>query len=112
MEKITVTIDLKEKITSGIKKIVTGFAKAADSAHDFKRILTKTASELDKFEGISEQLNFPNFNALQLIAERVCDGFVAAAESGIAFEQSIADLQSITGIAGKDLESLARYGLK
>ncbi len=106
MEKITVTIDLKEKITSGIKKIVTGFAKAADSAHDFKRILTKTASELDKFEGISEQLNFPNFNALQLIAERVCDGFVAASESGIVFEQSIADLQSITGIAGKDLELL------
>lgn len=57
-------------------------------------------------------MNIPDLNALQMVAERVCDGFVAASESGIAFEQSIADLQSITGIAGKDLESLARYGLK
>ena len=34
MEKISITIDLKEKITSGIKKIVTGFAKVADTVYD------------------------------------------------------------------------------
>ena len=42
MEKISITIDLKEKITSGIKKIVTGFAKVADTVYDLHKHLTKT----------------------------------------------------------------------
>ena len=106
MEKISFTIDLKEKITSGIKKIVTGFAKAADSAHDFQQRMNKAVSTAKRLESVCSKMNIPDFNALQMVAERVCEVFVDASESGLKFEQSIADLQSITGIAGKDLDDL------
>lgn len=106
MEKVSLTIDLKEKVVDGLKKIITGFAKAADSAHDFQQSIKKTTSTAKQLESVCSKMNIPDLNALQMVAERVCDGFVAASESGIVFEQSIADLQSITGIAGKDLELL------
>ncbi len=106
MEKISFTVDLKEKITSGIKKIVAGFAKAADSAHDFQQRMDKTVSTAKRLESVCSKMKIPDFNALQMVAERVCDGFVVATESGMVFEQSIADLQSITGIAGKDVSGM------
>lgn len=42
MEKISFTLDLKEKVVEGLKKIITGFAKVADTVYDLHKHLTKT----------------------------------------------------------------------
>ena len=34
MEKVSFTIDLKEKVVEGLKKIITGFAKVADTVYE------------------------------------------------------------------------------
>ena len=34
MEKVSITIELKEKISSELKKMVSGFAKVADTVYD------------------------------------------------------------------------------
>ena len=34
MEKVSVTVELKEKISSELKKMVSGFAKVADTVYE------------------------------------------------------------------------------
>lgn len=46
------------------------------------------------------------FNQLSQFAESLSTAFSDLTKSGLNFQQSIADLSSITGIAGKDLQSL------
>lgn len=41
MEKISFTLDLKEKVVEGLKKIISGFAKVADTVYDLHKHLTK-----------------------------------------------------------------------
>lgn len=106
MEKVSITVELKEKISSELKKMVSGFAKVADTVYDLHKHLKKTNEEVENLNSISSKLNMPNLNAILDVADKITEVFVNASESGMAFEQSIADLQSITGIAGKDLESL------
>ncbi len=106
MEKVSITVELKEKISSELKKMVSGFAKVADTVYDLHKHLKKTNEEVENLNSISSKLNMPNLNAILDVADKISEVFVDASESGMRFEQSIADLQSITGIAGKDLESL------
>ena len=63
MEKVSFTIDLKEKVVEGLKKIITGFAKAADSAYDFQQNLKKTTSTTARFNSVCSSLKAPNLNA-------------------------------------------------
>lgn len=106
MEKVSITVELKEKLSSELKKMVSGFAKVADTVYELHKHLTKTNEEVENLNSISSKLNMPNLNAFLDVADKITEVFVDASESGLKFEQSIADLQSITGIAGKDLELL------
>lgn len=57
-------------------------------------------------------LSFVNINALVDIADKAATSFASLADKGISFGQSIADLSSITGIAGNDLERLTANARK
>ena len=67
--------------------------------------LTKQLTELDNV-GRGNGLGILNFSAGIQKAQGVAEGLTQAIAPAIGFNQSMADLSAITGIAGKDLERL------
>ena len=106
MEKVSFLVELKEKIFSQLKKIREGFKNISNDVNETQKKIDGLTSTTSRFKSVCSELEMPNINAWLQVVDRVKEGFNQTADAGMAFEQSIADLQSITGIAGKDLESL------
>lgn len=107
MKNVSFTIDLKDKISATINKIRGAFEDLSGGV--------KTAqSQTQKFQDVCSKLNMPNFNAILQVTERLGNMFASASETGMSFGQSMADLSSITGIAGDELamleENSRRFG--
>lgn len=100
MENVSIKITLSDKISDGLKKIKSLFDGVGDSSQ-------QATSQTEKFRNICKDLNNINLTALADMLERAGDAIAGAAAAGMQFRQSVADLSSITGIAGKDLEDLA-----
>lgn len=100
MENVSIKITLSDKISDGLKKIKSLFDGVGDSSQ-------QATSQTEKFRNICKDLNNINLTALADMLERAGDAIAGAAAAGLQFRQSVADLSSITGIAGKDLEDLA-----
>ena len=100
MENVSIKITLTDKISDGLKKIKSMFDGVGDSSQ-------QATSQTEKFRNICKDLNNINLTALADMLERAGDAIAGAAAAGMQFRQSVADLSSITGIAGKDLEDLA-----
>lgn len=100
MENVSIKITLTDKISDGLKKIKSLFEGVEVSSR-------KATSQTDKFKNVCKQIEFPKAAAILEVVQRIGDGLVEAAAAGMQFRQSVADLSSITGIAGKDLEDLA-----
>lgn len=100
MENVSIKITLTDKISDGLKKIKSMFDGVTSSSD-------KTTSQVGKFQSLCDRLTHMNFAATVEAFERVGEAVGEAAAAGMQFRQSVADLSSITGIAGKDLEDLA-----
>lgn len=100
MENVSIKITLTDKISDGLKKIKSLFEGVEVSSR-------KATSQTDKFKNVCKQIEFPKAAAILEVVQRIGDGLAEAAAAGLQFRQSVADLSSITGIAGKDLEDLA-----
>ena len=100
MENISIKITLTDKISDGLKKIKSMFEGVTSSSR-------QATSQTDKFKNVCKQIEFPKAAAILEVVQRIGDGLAEAAAAGMQFRQSVADLSSITGIAGKDLEDLA-----
>ena len=100
MENVSIKITLSDKISDGLKKIKSLFDGVGDSSR-------QATSQTEKFRSICKDLNNINLTALADMLERAGDAIAGAAAAGMQFRQSVADLSSITGIAGRDLEELA-----
>ena len=100
MENVSIKITLTDKISDGLKKIKSMFDGVTSSSD-------KTTSQVGKFQSLCDRLTHMNFAATVEAFERVGEAVAGAAAAGLQFRQSVADLSSITGIAGKDLEDLA-----
>ena len=100
MENVSIKITLTDKISDGLKKIKSLFEGVEVSSR-------KATSQTDKFSGICQNLKNINLATLADAFERMGEAVAGAAAAGMQFRQSVADLSSITGIAGKDLEDLA-----
>ena len=100
MENVSIKITLTDKISDGLKKIKSLFEGVEVSSR-------KATSQTDKFRSICDKLRNTNILAVADMFERVGEAVAGAAAAGMQFRQSVADLSSITGIAGKDLEDLA-----
>lgn len=100
MENVSIKITLTDKISDGLKKIKSLFDGVTSSSD-------KTTSQVGKFQSLCDRLTHMNFAATVEAFERVGEAVGEAAAAGMQFRQSVADLSSITGIAGKDLEDLA-----
>lgn len=100
MENVSIKITLTDKISDGLKKIKSLFEGVEVSSG-------KATSQVGKFQSLCDRLTHMNFAATVEAFERVGEAVAGAAAAGMQFRQSVADLSSITGIAGKDLEDLA-----
>lgn len=100
MENVSIKITLTDKISDGLKKIKSLFEGVTSSSD-------KATSQVGKFQSLCDRLTHMNFAATVEAFERVGEAVGEAAAAGMQFRQSVADLSSITGIAGKDLEDLA-----
>ena len=100
MENVSIKITLTDKISDGLKKIKSMFDGVTSSSR-------QATSQTDKFRSICDKLKATDFVAVAEKFERLGEVVAGAAAAGMQFRQSVADLSSITGIAGKDLEDLA-----
>ena len=100
MENVSIKITLIDKISDGLKKIQSSLGGVEDVAND-------TNDQVKDFQKTLSEFKWPNVSALIDVFERVSEAVGEVAAAGMQFRQSVADLSSITGIAGKDLEDLA-----
>lgn len=99
MKSVSFIIELKDKVSAMVKKISGAF-------DELQTDVDKTQTQVQKFQSALSKLEMPNFNAMLQVAERLGAQFAGAAETGMSFGQSMADLSSITGIVGEELEGL------
>lgn len=67
----------------------------------------KTTGQFQKLTDICGKLSAINFAAIVSNVRNVAEGFSAVSDSGIQFEQNLANLSSITGLVGDDLQRIA-----
>lgn len=107
MEKVSydIVLNLKNN-TSGalgnVEKMFDSVDKSAKSA----------CSTTSRFGSICSKLKMPDVNALLGVTERIGSSFSELSQGGMSFGQSMADLSSITGIVGDDLNALRENARK
>ena len=107
MEKVSfdIVLNLKNN-TSGalvnVRKMFDSVDKSAKSA----------CSTTSRFGSICSKLKMPDVNALLGVTERIGSSFSELSQGGMSFGQSMADLSSITGIVGDDLDALRENARK
>lgn len=99
MKSVSFIVELKDKVSAMVKKITGAF-------NDLQTDVDKTQTKMQQFQSALGKLEMPNFNAMLQVAERLGMQFANATETGMGFGQSMADLSSITGIVGEELEGL------
>lgn len=107
MEKVSfdIVLNLKNNISgalANVRKMFDGFDKSA------KSVCSTTA----RFGSLCSKLKMPDVNALLGVTERLSSSFSELSQGGMSFGQSMADLSSITGILGDDLEALRENARK
>lgn len=105
MEKVSIIIELRDKISAALNKIEDAFEQVDKQAK-------AAQSQTSKFQSVCDKLKMPQFDAMLGVLDKLGGSFSVAAETGMSFGQSIADLSSITGITGKELEDLEKRSKK
>ena len=101
MEKVSFDIHLNliDKCSEALKKIKSAF-------NEVEKESNKAAKQTAKFGSLCEKLKFPEFNAIIDVLSHVGNALSSVTDKGMSFGQGMADLSSITGLVGKDLEQL------
>ncbi|MGL5226966.1 MAG: phage tail tape measure protein [Bacteroidales bacterium] len=94
-----VLVKLKDQINSSLSKIKGSF-------DDIKKKVDANSSAAERFNDILKKTSWMEVYAGIEVLKNVADGFNQLSGSGMQFQQGIADLSSITGIAGKQLQEL------
>jgi len=99
-EKITDALkDTGEEAVSSGKKTKESFGGVEESGKDAEKAV-------DKLKVSVSGLRAVDLNSILQLSDRFGEMFTEAGEKGLSFNQSMADLSSITGIVGDDLEQL------
>ncbi len=99
MKIVSLTIQLKDKISAVIGQI-------NGAVDDLTKGMKAAQGQTQKFQTVCSKLKMPDLNATLQVIERAGGMFASASEGGMSFGQAIADLSSITGIAGEELKEL------
>lgn len=96
-----IIIDLKNNISASLKDIKKKFNEVDDAA-------SKVGKTTERVNGICHKLSQIQYAAIFDMVDRAGRALAELGAPGMAFEQSMADLSSITGITGKELEELGK----
>ena len=107
MEKVSfdIILNLKNNISGALDNVRKQF-DAIDQA------AVQASSSTNRFGNICGRLKMPDLNAFLGVAERLGGVLGNLSQGGMNFGQSMADLSSITGIAGDDLKALGENARK
>ena len=107
MEKVSfdIILNLKNNISRGLVNVKKQF-DAIDKAGE------QASATTTRFGNICSRLKMPDLNAFLGVAERLRGVLGDLSQGGMNFGQSMADLSSITGIAGDDLKALGENARK
>lgn len=99
--KYQIDLSLKDMVSSAVAKV----------RKEFERLNKKTEEAQEKaerFGSICERIGNLQFKNFIDMLDRSVQAFEEATGSGMEYEQAMADLVAITGIAGKELEEIGR----
>lgn len=99
--KYQIELNLKDLATRGLEQVRAGFERIDRAAEEARR-------NCERFGGICERIGKLQFKNMADMLDRSVQAFEEATGSGMAYEQAMADLVAITGIAGRELESIGR----
>ena len=97
----TIKLDAKGKLIPELKIIRQQMDGVTQS-------VKKANGMFSKMQTICSKLTSVNFAAWATNVQNSFDGLASLSESGIGFQQGMADLQAITGIMGKDLQAISQ----
>ena len=103
--RYTIKLDTKSGLLPQLKVIKQGMDGVRQSVKE-------TGGQFKKFTSICNDLKNIKFDALVSNFKNFADFLDELSTSGIEFEQGMADLQAITGIVGKDLETISKTARK
>ena len=103
--RYTIKLDTKSGLLPQLKVIKQGMDGVRQSVKE-------TGGQFKKFTSICNDLKNIKFDALVSNFKNFADFLDELSTSGIEFEQGMADLQAITGIVGKDLETISKSARK
>ena len=107
MEKVSfdIILNLKNNVSGALVSVKKQF-DAIDQAAE------QASSTTNRFGNLCSRLKMPDLNAFLGVAERLGGVLGDLSQGGMNFGQSMADLCSITGIAGDDLKALGENARK
>ena len=107
MEKVSfdIILNLKNNVSGALVSVKKQF-DAIDQAAE------QASSTTNRFGNLCSRLKMPDLNAFLGVAERLGGVLGELSQGGMSFGQSMADLSSITGIAGDDLKALGENARK
>lgn len=107
MEKVSfdIILNLKNNVSGALVSVKKQF-DAIDQAAE------QASSTTNRFGNLCSRLKMPDLNAFLGVAERLGGVLGDLSQGGMNFGQSMADLSSITGIAGDDLKALGENARK
>ena len=103
--KYQIDLSLKDLVSSSLAKVRKGFEELGKKAEDVQQ---KAAG----FGNVCERISKIQFKNMADMLDRSVQVFQEATGSGMEYEQAMADLVAITGIAGKELEEIGRVARK
>ena len=103
--KYQIGLSLKDLVSSSLAKVRKGFEELGKKAEDVQQ---KAAG----FGNVCERISKIQFKNMADMLDRSVQVFQEATGSGMEYEQAMADLVAITGIAGKELEEIGRVARK
>ncbi len=102
MDNIKLLINIEGNVLVAIKELKSQFTHLTGIVDSFKD------NTVNSFNKIANEFDVVKYGAWVDVLEEVGNTFSEIAQSGMDFEQSMADLSAITGITGKDLKELEK----
>ena len=96
-----IILNLKDRVSTALGKVKKEFRAIDDAAR-------KTEGSTDRVRSVCDRIAKLQFGNVVSLLDRSAQAFTSLGNSGAEFQQSMTDLSSITGIAGKELSDLGR----
>ncbi len=108
-----IKVDLSGNVFEGVKKLQTGLDDVVTSVKKVDKSVNKSINEINQkfaeaIKKINKQLTNINYAAVVDNVRNVTEAISNISGPGIGFEQKVAELSAITGIAGKELDGLEK----